>query len=585
MIQMNFSQSLEQELFWACLFWEPTRVQISAKHQGILGRKFLDQNLAQKMGSRIVSRLWPSRRTLRHALISRDPREILVPDPPAKACKIMDRGKYIPEGPLQRSSFPVPMAPTWNRFQNPQPTSTCSPEQFCQGSSGSPYGSYGGSPPFPLPHTCCSCVTQLDPWLNKGLNYLSNNLTNSIKTTIQRIVSQTTVETELGKGQDVRDRWYHGRPDDPPCPYKGLKVVSVERIQNPEVWNSYQTEKRRICGFQKKVESPIQFKTAVEFPLEPGIIPLDSELNEGYLFHAASYTSLLEIKQLGFDSKFTTQGMFGVGCYFTEDMTKADQYIDPKQEFIHVVMARVCMGNPFVTSEPRVGALRPDGWPRECQSTLTGPKKPDGETRRFREFIIPEGKQAYPEFVLTLKRIAWHKPEEEPLDSECANGHLFRIPFKRLKHLKMSQGQVARALNKNPQLTVFLSEGEDEIVLHIEHLFPDSILVKHNPQLQEFQQKNTKVEAHMQLGAHSVDTSLELSSFQTATVDRNLGISVPFQVSNLLILVLTSARINILKSPKIKTKMKNWPGLHQQLKKNTLKTSKNVSKNKKFSPG
>jgi len=292
---------------------------------------------------------------------------------------------------------------------------------------------------------------------------------------------------------------------------------------------------KKIREFQVKAEPQIHYKTEVQFPpnyqTEAGIEPLDPDLNEGYLFHATPYAGLLEIKQLGFDPKFTDQGMFGIGCYFGEDMTKADQYIDPKQGCIHVILARVCMGNPFIAVQPRNGKTMPEGYPRTCQSTLTGPLKPNGKARRFREFVVHEGKQAYPEFILTLKRVGWSKPDapkpKNPIEDET--GHLFRIPFNRLEHLKMSPGQIARALNDHPELTVFLSDVGDKLVLPIKKLFPDSVLVAPHPQLEEHQQHHLKVEVRVQLGDQCIETNFEVTSLDRAAVDLNCGVSVPFK--------------------------------------------------------
>jgi len=158
--------------------------------------------------------------------------------------------------------------------------------------------------------------------------------------------------------------------------------------------------------------------------------------------------------------------MFGEGCYFAEDVTKSDQYIDPKLKYIHLIMARVCMGNPWVTTLPCSKRKFPEGYPDECQSTLAELKNQDGEdVRRFREYIIPKGTLSYPEFILTLKRVprVGHVPPVEnvpmviPNENESGDddGHILRLPLPKMKNLNLNPGQIARALNEKPEVTVF----------------------------------------------------------------------------------------------------------------------------------
>lgn len=140
-------------------------------------------------------------------------------------------------------------------------------------------------------HVCCSCVPDQDlpDWFRKGSKIFTSTKWDSVgefKQTIQEIVTKTTDPNQLGKGKDVRDRWYNGRLDDAPCCYEALKVISIERIQNPKLWRSYTAAKQDIAEKMSKAEIQIDFKTSTNPPLCSLLQPA---LNEGYVYHAASY--------------------------------------------------------------------------------------------------------------------------------------------------------------------------------------------------------------------------------------------------------------------------------------------------------
>jgi len=229
---------------------------------------------------------------------------------------------------------------------------------------------------------------------------------------IQQIVDKTTNPDELGKGKDVRSTWHNGV--DVPCWYKKFEVISVEQIHNPSLKISYPIEKKKIQGF-KKPKHLIHFDTTLEPPLTSTLGPIDETLNEGFLWHAASDEALHQIKTFGFEPRHTKRGMFGVGCYLAEDLTKADQYIDPSKGEITVLLVRVCMGNPQITTSEQPGVQMPPGYPRRTQSTLAEKYEnrelsTKTQVRRFREFIVFEGRQIYPEFLIRLQRITRNLP-------------------------------------------------------------------------------------------------------------------------------------------------------------------------------
>ena len=108
-------------------------------------------------------------------------------------------------------------------------------------------------------------------------------------------------------------------------------------------------------------------------------------------------------------------GMFGAGMYFAERCSKADAYAGPgaRGERAKLIVARVVLGTPHVTKVPLNGVRRPptlsgafDGGTRpptaerRCDSVVF-----DGTGKNYREFVVFDRNQCYPEFVVEYERI------------------------------------------------------------------------------------------------------------------------------------------------------------------------------------
>lgn len=180
----------------------------------------------------------------------------------------------------------------------------------------------------------------------------------------------------------------------------GLYIISVSRIHNPNLWSEYNNTKATIRDIVLTSSELISFKTTNP-NLPPSHLPrLESEINEGYLFHVFPFDHLEVLRRDGFQVK-QTEGTFGTGCYFTEDLKKAGQHLDCNDEHVYVLLSRVCMGRSFTTTHEFPGLTIP----RDYHSILA--QKGD---QKVRTFIVPEA-QAYPEFLLIVTRKISDKPE------------------------------------------------------------------------------------------------------------------------------------------------------------------------------
>jgi len=220
----------------------------------------------------------------------------------------------------------------------------------------------------------------------------------------------------------------------------------VYRIQEPILWSAYCIRKEEL----KQSTSEISRKYFKSYPLITEC--LDESVNEYYLFHGTSKNSLDPISELGFDERLSNvNGMFGPGIYFAENSSKSNQYIAcpncdggsiptktvscrcEKKDIVYcMILTRVCLGNPYVccdytpwkiTKDDRMNKDKPNYSPyppNGCALCSSNPPQKQIEHHsvygvsedqdstsflRNREFVVYDGRLAYPEFLINYKRI------------------------------------------------------------------------------------------------------------------------------------------------------------------------------------
>ena len=168
------------------------------------------------------------------------------------------------------------------------------------------------------------------------------------------------------------------------------EVLRVFRIENKTRWEVYEAKKRelvrrlRAAGGGGTVGSSAGAAAgsaipAVEPPLETAGVQeflkeerWDADAGEAYLFHGVpSEEAAFEIADRGFNRHFAREGgMFGSGCYFTDESCKAAFYaniqaLEQDSRAAVVLVCRVSLGHHFqVPSDGKErDAKRP---PRKC---------------------------------------------------------------------------------------------------------------------------------------------------------------------------------------------------------------------------
>lgn len=135
--------------------------------------------------------------------------------------------------------------------------------------------------------------------------------------------------------------------------------------------------------------------------------PLMPSVNEVFLFHGTSADAAAKITQSNYRVNFAGSHagtLYGRGIYLAENSTKSDEYTRavPSGER-HLLLCRAILGRAFYLDTV-------DADPRECEAAcleadyhcVLGDRKKARGT--FREFVVFDEDQVYPNYILTYRR-------------------------------------------------------------------------------------------------------------------------------------------------------------------------------------
>uniref|UniRef100_A0A6U9L5E1 Poly [ADP-ribose] polymerase n=1 Tax=Oxyrrhis marina TaxID=2969 RepID=A0A6U9L5E1_OXYMA len=90
---------------------------------------------------------------------------------------------------------------------------------------------------------------------------------------------------------------------------------------------------------------------------------------------------------------------FGSGIYFADEACKCDSYTQAESGQRTIVLARVCLGEAWFALSPKPDMKNPpDGF---C--AVVGESKDNGGVLDFREYVVYEGTQALPMYLIHYK--------------------------------------------------------------------------------------------------------------------------------------------------------------------------------------
>jgi len=233
----------------------------------------------------------------------------------------------------------------------------------------------------------------------------------AIKEGVQQMFDKTW------KNQWTRDRGRGGK-------VSKFEVVTVQRNENPRKWAEYFRMREQLKAkvdsmggtdlFEAKTASEIvgaaDAPQAQEFLARAGLC---KDVNEFYLFHGTKPSAAKSICESDFLVKKAGSNagtLYGPGLYFAESSSKSDEYaVDDKDGIFAglfgIIVCRVTCGVINYNDEvsPPVQDLVDSVLSRQTHHCILGDREKCRGT--FREFIIFDNKQVYPEYVVIYKRV------------------------------------------------------------------------------------------------------------------------------------------------------------------------------------
>lgn len=156
------------------------------------------------------------------------------------------------------------------------------------------------------------------------------NVSSATKRAVTKMVEETWLPRYIGKGRDAA-----GLED---LNYTKIKVIEVQRIENPELFQKYNDFRGTLFlkagvleeTFDKLEEIPAGKKKHPIFTTGKAdtnvLTDFFPEINEHYLFHGTREERIDIIATKGFDLNRADKAMFGNAIYAAESSTKSDQY-------------------------------------------------------------------------------------------------------------------------------------------------------------------------------------------------------------------------------------------------------------------
>eukprot|EP01086_Lenisia_limosa_P014842 TRINITY_DN4636_c0_g1_i2.p1 TRINITY_DN4636_c0_g1~~TRINITY_DN4636_c0_g1_i2.p1 ORF type:complete len:206 (+),score=10.07 TRINITY_DN4636_c0_g1_i2:52-618(+) len=184
------------------------------------------------------------------------------------------------------------------------------------------------------------------------------------------------------------------------------EISEVYRVENTKLWKRYSSARQNIADLSRETSG---VSTRSDIWLKNG--SLMKAAGEVYLVHGCPNIALDNIKHYGFDIRYASRSAFGKGIYFADQLCKSTQYINEMNKG-HLIISRVCLGTVAETdSSQECEDLRTEPClvnystgklqnctctPHHCSNSLYAKFK-------HNEYVIFEGAQCYPEYVIELK--------------------------------------------------------------------------------------------------------------------------------------------------------------------------------------
>ena len=228
------------------------------------------------------------------------------------------------------------------------------------------------------------------------------DVSNEMLPCIQNVMDETCKREHIGQ------RYRGAAPKSIGRCHKGFSVVNVRYIENPELWQRYAHE-RKMIG-ERYQEGPVHhYGLTLPVILEP----LCREANEVFLFHGTHGDNVDDIIRHGFDPRVgADDNLMGNGIYFAENSSKSDEYcIADTKGICRMFVARVALGEKYEAARLLPSVRRPprstDQPSKQYDSVvgITTEARPDAALEVYKQYVVYDGRQIYPEFLVEYKRV------------------------------------------------------------------------------------------------------------------------------------------------------------------------------------
>ena len=216
-------------------------------------------------------------------------------------------------------------------------------------------------------------------------------------------------------------------------------ITRVQRVENPELWLQFAQARHRIQHKLRRMPAQLATADAALLPQTGdfgGSGGVKRECNEAYLFHGLPTERAAVVAHHGLDERVCSRAMFGHGIYFAESPSKSDQYGDKTSTTgCTMLVSRVVLGAlhaqrdfllrtqssmrraPCVEGDidTDIQIVKPNGKVQpakdlceheRCHSVVADvPDRGPNKGLRFREFVVYDRAQVYPEYIVTYDRV------------------------------------------------------------------------------------------------------------------------------------------------------------------------------------
>ena len=187
-----------------------------------------------------------------------------------------------------------------------------------------------------------------------------------------------------------------------------LKVTKVERIENSQLFDLFESEKYNL-RFQLNAPESTATRTClieregVKKWLDGGRTLDAGPLNEFWLWHGTKSDDQLisDIVHNGLSEKFSNlkNSLYGAGIYFADNSSKSHQYVtNPTGSGAKAMfLCRVAMGAPYLTNKQHKEERKPPG---QFNSIFAEKGVANSGSQFHNEYVIFEKNQVYPEYLV-----------------------------------------------------------------------------------------------------------------------------------------------------------------------------------------